>query len=59
LWEPVKIDGWRGRDDVDSTSHLVSYDEEFYLIKEEVLPDGERKLILKDRKSGNIIQRVS
>ncbi len=58
LWEPVKIDGWRGKNEAESASHFVSYDEEFYLIKEEVLPNGEGKLILKNKRSGEIIQRV-
>ncbi|HEY0668505.1 MAG TPA: Gfo/Idh/MocA family oxidoreductase [Sphingobacteriaceae bacterium] len=58
LWEPVKIDDWRGKNDMESVSHLVSYDEKFYLIKEETLPDGEHKIILKNKESGEVIQRV-
>ncbi len=57
LWEQVKIEDWRGKDNVESSSHLVSYDEDFYLIKEETLPDGEVKLILKNKKTNEIIQR--
>ncbi|MES2873127.1 MAG: Gfo/Idh/MocA family oxidoreductase [Bacteroidota bacterium] len=57
LWEQVKIEDWRGKDNVESSSHLVSYDDDFYLIKEETLPDGEVKLILKNKKTNEIIQR--
>jgi len=36
---------------------FASYDDEFYLIKEEVLPNGEKKLILKNKKSGEVVRR--
>jgi predicted dehydrogenase len=56
-WEPVKLDIWRGKEGVGKISALKSYDENYYLIKEEQLPSGTKKLILKDKKSGSIIQR--
>ncbi len=56
-WEPVKLDIWRGKSGVGKISALKSYDENYYLIKEEQLPSGTKKLILKDKKSGSIIQR--
>jgi predicted dehydrogenase len=56
-WEPVQLDDWRGRTDVTEGHEFASYDDEFYLIKEEVLPNGEKKLILKNKKSGEVIRR--
>ncbi|RPJ78502.1 MAG: gfo/Idh/MocA family oxidoreductase, partial [Deltaproteobacteria bacterium] len=56
-WEPVKLDIWRGKNGVGKISALKSYDDNYYLIKEEQLPNGTRKLILKDKKSDSIIQR--
>ncbi len=56
-WEPVKLDVWRGGEfKVQSTT--VEYDENHWLIKEERLSNGTVKRILKDKKSGQIIQRV-
>jgi hypothetical protein len=57
-WEPVKLEIWRGGDEVKKTRQLVDYDQNYYLIKEEKIPDGTIKLILKDKKSGKIIQKV-
>ena len=36
---------------------VVEFDEKYFLIKEEILPDGSKKLILKDKVNGEIIQR--
>ena len=56
-WEPVKLDIWRGKEDVEAGTNLVSFDNDYYLIKKEVLPNGATKLILKDKESGKITQR--
>jgi predicted dehydrogenase len=56
-WEPVKLDIWRGRDSVSKISGLVEYDEDHYLVKEERLPNGTVKLILKVKSTGQIVQR--
>ncbi|HVV56249.1 MAG TPA: hypothetical protein VHC47_13025, partial [Mucilaginibacter sp.] len=56
-WEPVKLDVWRGHTDVTEDHEFASYDDEFYLIKEEILPNGEKKLILKNKKSGEVVRR--
>ncbi|MDA0194515.1 MAG: Gfo/Idh/MocA family oxidoreductase [Bacteroidetes bacterium] len=55
-WEPVELKTWRGRETVEKLSELVDYDDEHYLIKEEKLPDGSIKVILKHKVSGKIIQ---
>jgi len=57
LWEPVQLDIWRGRTDVTEGHAFTSYDDDFYLIKEEILPNGEKKLILKNKKSGEVLRR--
>lgn len=57
-WEPVELEVWRGldADDYDAPEH-VEYDEDHILIKEEVLPDGSKKVILKNKHSGQILQK--
>jgi predicted dehydrogenase len=57
IWEPVKLDTWRGRTDVTEAHAFTSYDEDYHLIKEEILPNGEKKLILKHKKTGEVVRR--
>ncbi len=57
-WEPVKLDVWRGLDKAEARAGHADYDEQYWLIKEEVMPDGKTKLILKDKKSGSVVQKV-
>ncbi len=57
-WEPVKLDVWRGRVGVSKDSHLQEYDADHYLVKEEVTHYGVKKLILKNKKTGKIIEKV-
>jgi hypothetical protein len=56
-WEPVVLDIWRGREEVEQTRAGSDYDQDHLLIKEEKMPDGKTKLILKNKKSGDIIQK--
>ncbi|MDE3249944.1 MAG: Gfo/Idh/MocA family oxidoreductase [Bacteroidota bacterium] len=58
LWEPVQLDIWRGRTGVSKDSHLVEYDAEHYLVKEEMTHYGDQKLILKNKATGKISERV-
>lgn len=58
LWEPVKLDIWRGKTGVTKDSHLQEYDADHYLVKEEVTHYGAKKLILKNKKTGKISERV-
>jgi len=53
-WEPVKIEDWRGVAEKKKEKQMTSYDEDYYLIKEEVLPSGEKKFIVKNKKTGSI-----
>ncbi len=57
-WEPVELDIWRGRTGVTKDSHLVEYDADHYLVKEEITHYGAKKLILKEKASGKIIEKL-
>jgi hypothetical protein len=54
----VKLDVWRGRVGVTKDSHLVEFDADHYLVKEETTHYGAKKVILKEKKSGKIIERA-
>jgi predicted dehydrogenase len=58
LWEPVKLDVWRGRENVTKDDHQTEYDAEHYLIKEEMTHYGAKKLILKNKNTGKFIERT-
>ncbi len=58
LWEPVKLDIWRGRVGVSKDAHFTEYDADHYLVKEEMTHYGAKKLILKNKKTGKIEERV-
>ena len=58
LWEPVQLDVWRGKTGLSKESHLTEYDENNYLVKEEVTHYGAKKLILKNKHSGKIEERI-
>jgi predicted dehydrogenase len=58
-WEPVQLEDWRGSEESGSVAQFNEYDQDHYLVKEEKMPDGQTKLILKEKASGKIIQRVS
>lgn len=53
-WEPVVITDWRGIAAKKETKQMTDYDKDFYLIKEETLPSGEKKFIIKNKKTGSI-----
>ena len=61
-WEPVDLEDWRYSDQ--STGEDASLaekviDGKYILIKEERMPGGETKLILKNKKTGEITQKIS
>jgi predicted dehydrogenase len=58
LWEPVKLDIWRGKTGLTKESHLVDYDAEHYLVKEEMTHYGAKKLILKNKITGKISEQT-
>ncbi len=53
-WEPVIIEDWRGVTEKREVKQVTNYDDDHYLIKEEVLPTGEKKFIIKNKKTGSI-----
>jgi predicted dehydrogenase len=57
-WEPVRLDVWRGSAETSTTPVLAAHDERYWLIKRERMPDGRTKLILKDRRTGEVLQKV-
>ncbi|WPV69080.1 Gfo/Idh/MocA family oxidoreductase [Chitinophaga sp. LS1] len=58
LWEPVKLEIWRGRENVGKDVTQQEYDSQYYLVKEEMTHYGTKKVILKDKVSGQIIEKV-
>jgi len=58
LWEPVQLDIWRGQKGLSKPSNLVEYDADHYLIKEEMTHYGAKKVIIKNKKSGIISEKV-
>ena len=57
-WEPVRLDDWRGRG-VPRIARSVRAHDGKTVIKEEKMPDGRRKLILKDEESGEFSDVVA
>ena len=47
LWEPVKLEIWRGKVGVSKDSHLTEYDTDNYLVKEELTHYGAKKSNIK------------
>lgn len=57
LWEPVQLPVWRGKIGVEKPSVFQEYDAEHWFIKEEILPNGDKKVILKNKKTGEISEK--
>lgn len=57
-WEPVQLDIWRGQTGLTDQLEKKDYDDENYLIKEEILPDGRKKVIIKSKASGDISEKI-
>jgi len=55
-WEPVKLKEWRGKEKADPISEVREYDKDHIFVKEERMPDGRIKIILKNKKTGKISQ---
>jgi predicted dehydrogenase len=56
-WEPVELSEWRGDAIAGPETALREFDAEHYLIKEETMPDGRVRRILKEKASGKVVQR--
>jgi predicted dehydrogenase len=57
-WEPVLLDEWRGAADAEVAVAAGADDEQYARLKEERLPDGRTKLMLRNRKTGETIERI-
>ena len=57
-WEPIDIQLWRGGATGIAEISMKEYDGAHYLIKEEKMPNGHIKIILKDKVTGQISQVV-
>ena len=57
-WEQVRLLTWRGNEFTEKINAFCDYDQEHFLVKEETMPDGTIKLILKNKLSGKIINRI-
>lgn len=57
-WESIALPIWRGKENVESISVRRDFDEEHYLVKQERMPDGSMKVIVRNKQSGEISQRV-
>lgn len=59
LWEPVALPLWRGQTGLSKPSVYVDFDAQHWFIKEEILPNGDKKVILKHKVSGEITEKVT
>jgi len=57
-WEAVDLPLWRGSEEPVEKIGPKEYDEQHWFIKEEKMPDGKRKVILKEKETGEMKQRV-
>jgi predicted dehydrogenase len=56
LWEPVYLPVWRGQEGLQKPSVYQEYDAEHWFIKDELLSNGDTKVILKKKETGEIIE---
>jgi hypothetical protein len=57
-WESVKLDIWRGKEGVKNENGATEYDKDHYLIKEEITHYGTKKVILKNKTTGKIVEKT-
>jgi len=57
-WEPVRFERWEGVTPAAAKSGEPAADDRYILIKRERMPDGTTKLILKDKKTGEVTQKI-
>ncbi len=56
-WEPVKLEVWRGDAAAEIISPFKEFDADHWFLTEEKTHDGQHVLILKEKKSGQIVRR--
>ncbi|MFH0842817.1 MAG: Gfo/Idh/MocA family oxidoreductase [Bacteroidota bacterium] len=57
-WEPIKLKEWRGKKKTPKISGTRDFDKDHVFVKEETMPDGSVKIILKNKKTGKITQKI-
>ena len=57
-WEPVELAVWRGQVSEKPEQAATEGDGEYIPVKEEKMPDGRTKVILKNRETGKIVQKI-
>ena len=58
-WEPVELEVWRGETEAGDVSvSATEVDQQYALIKEERMPDGRLKRIMRDKETGAIVEKV-
>ena len=57
-WEPVQLDEWRGLKDVPNVAALREFDADHLLLKEERMPDGAVKQIIRHKATGRVSERI-
>ena len=57
-WEPVELTEWRGKEGISANVDLIEFDDRHFLLKREKMPDGSTNLMLKEKSTGNIIQKI-
>jgi len=57
-WEPVNLKVWRGQEKAKPIAEIREYDKDHIFVKEEILPDGTVKIILKEKATGKIVERI-
>ncbi len=58
-WEQIILDDWRGKAEIHRDKVIEEFEDKYIVIKKEQMPDGQVKLILKEKETGNIIQKIS
>jgi predicted dehydrogenase len=57
-WEPVHLEEWRGLKDVPNVAALREFDTDHLLLKEERMPDGAVKQIIRHKATGRVSERI-
>jgi len=57
-WEPIELFQWRGAQSESDSEPVREYDDRHFLIKRERMPDGQTRVILRDKQSGRVSQRM-
>lgn len=57
-WEPIELAIWRGQGDAEEIGATRAFDDEHLLLKEERMPDGKIKIILRNKTTGELSQRL-